>query len=479
MSSTGETSTNNGTHTNGNGHVTHEGLNGDVVNGLNGHQGSAEAAVTIADGKVLIRDVSIDDRKTVEVIERQADHEAAVRTAIQIGARAIEIADGSLDVKTVEERFDGMSTDLELQITKLTSDVTREAEQAGDAFTKVAEGLLDEEDGSIVASLAAFKEGFLEQVGDLFDQDSKESVISKFEAAVEAVQEEHRSAIEEALASQQKIVSSMLDPHAEDGPIGRLNKSIGAGLKEVADAVQQVRTEITAEKAAAEAAGEVHEKGTQKGVEFEDLIEPEIHRLAGPMNDLVARTSKEKGVEGDKGDFTVTVDPEYVGGGEVRYMIEAKDKDMSGSAPAVRAELAACMRNRSASAGVIVFASEDQAPKMHSTFQCQGNMAWAIYDKETGDDSALRLAIMWARWVASREARQGTEVDPTRIADLIEKGSLSLKTIKSIRTAHTNIKTNVEKQVADADKHVADLEASLRQIFTDLETEISVAETES
>jgi hypothetical protein len=84
----------------------------------------------------------------------------------------------------------------------------------------------------------------------------------------------------------------------------------------------------------------------------------------------------------------------------------------------LRADLA----NRDATAGVLVFARQDQTPD-RLIFQTMGDMA--IVACEDGDTMALELAYRWARWVACREP-DSTGADWTRIQKAAEQGTRAL-----------------------------------------------------
>ena len=65
-------------------------------------------------------------------------------------------------------------------------------------------------------------------------------------------------------------------------------------------------------------------------------------------------------------------------------------------------ELDAALANRDALAAIAVFSAQDEAPTS-VPFHHTGNKAIVVFDAEDGDDSALRLGYMWARWVVRRE----------------------------------------------------------------------------
>jgi hypothetical protein len=135
-------------------------------------------------------------------------------------------------------------------------------------------------------------------------------------------------------------------------------------------------------------------KGTQKGVAFEDVLQPLIGRLASLHGDTSERSSTERGVKAAKaGDFTITLNTVSNGGAQACFVIEAKDSPSLSKRAAV-AELRADMANRDAKAGILVFAHQDQTPDK-LILQTMGDMA--IVACEDGDTMALELACQCDR----------------------------------------------------------------------------------
>lgn len=448
-----------------------------VPDDISSLDGQVIPSVRVVDGdRIVIENLEIADRQVAETVDSQVDPDEAVRTAIRIGCQALGIASGSLDARTVEDRFTALTTELEKRVSQLSSDVSEQAEGASNAFSEVAKGLLDEEDGSLVAALASFKEKFLGEVGDLFDEDSKTSVVAKFEAAVLEVQKEHRESVAEALAAQKKVVENLIDPHDESSPIGKLNLAMTKQITEVAEAVRTMHRELSADEQAAAAAQQIIDNSTHKGVAFELMLQSVVEPLTEPLGDSMEDKSLELGQLGTKkGDFTVELNTEHTIGASIRYVIEAKDSSLT--TPKAKDEIEAGMANRGALAGLLVFAKQEYSPSSLA-FKAQGKYAFVVYDRDAGDDSALRLALMWARWMTVRELGEHSEdLDVGRISELIAKGTAAVKTITQIRASHTKAINQLDKSLKLAGKQVDTLEEQLEDVFVELETEISAAES--
>jgi hypothetical protein len=122
------------------------------------------------------------------------------------------------------------------------------------------------------------------------------------------------------------------------------------------------------------------------------------------------------------------------------------------------------MRNRDALAGVMVFSSAANAP-IAADFQDFGDRAIVVLDKEDGDDRALRLACMWARWVVRRAlAGAAADVDVDQLALLVGRARRALEARATVRRYHTQAKNAIDESARQVDAMVAELDAALAGI---------------
>jgi hypothetical protein len=125
----------------------------------------------------------------------------------------------------------------------------------------------------------------------------------------------------------------------------------------------------------------------------------ELTAIVVAYEDVPEHVGNELGSDSTKvGDIVVTLDPVHTPGRTVRYVIEAKDKSMT--VKKGLDELEAAMRNRDADAGGMVFANQSECP-VKQPFQWFDHKAFVVLDKDEPDESAFRLACLWARWTAS------------------------------------------------------------------------------
>src|SRR2546423_13380647 len=126
-----------------------------------------------------------------------------------------------------------------------------------------------------------------------------------------------------------------------NSPMHEFRKELAAGYK-------SLEGRLIAIEAAAAARATERARSAAKGGDFEDLVEALLGDLARGAGDLLDRTADEAGstLRSKKGDFVLTVNPELAHGADLRIVIEAKDRKVSGRE--MREELREAKTNRSA-----------------------------------------------------------------------------------------------------------------------------------
>jgi len=89
-----------------------------------------------------------------------------------------------------------------------------------------------------------------------------------------------------------------------------------------------------------------------------------------------------------------------------RYVLEIKDTRLSTAKTLEEVDRA--ISNRGALAGIAVFSKQANAPTA-APFHYLGNRAIVVLDKTETDDKALKLALLWARWVVRRQLNEQVE----------------------------------------------------------------------
>lgn len=392
--------------------------------------------VLVADGVVYVRDLEERDTEVLRVVSESEDPAAATSQCLRIGARAMRAAHVTVDVDVIERSFRELEARFESRVT-----------EAVDEIARTTSGLLDEDDGALTSTLGAFRGEFDRLLGDTFDADSKVSVLAK---------------IEELVLSTMK---GLITPEIADSPIGRLKaeliETVEREVSDVAEGLRRVHEHL----GVTDATAEVYEHTTAKGFDYEDLVDECVGTLAAGYGDLAECTAKESGSSASQvGDEVVTLNRDDTCGIEARFTLEVKNRPLN--LRATMAELDAALANRDALAAIAVFRSQDQAPSA-VPFQYSDDKAIVVYDPDDGDDSALRLAYMWARWTVRRHlsGTEHDELDLEHVACLLDDAGRALERHTAIKRFHTQAKKNIDQAAEQA----GDLVTETRQALDELE----------
>ena len=406
--------------------------------------------VDLVDGTIYIRDLVETDAEVLRVVAATDDHVENARQCLRIGARAILAVNATVDTHIVEKRFDAMS-----------DQITQQLDAAVTRIAAATESLVAEDTGALTLALAGHRAGLEELLGDTFDPDSKRSVIAIFEQVIEAAQEAQVEGIRRLVATDD-----------EDGPLGRLRHEITRHTNECTRELRQEVQSLSERIAVKEAVAPVIAITTGKGFTYEDAVHEAVARLASHHGDCAEQTGKTSGSAAtQKGDEVVTLDADDTFGFEGRFVLEAKARKLNMRKTCE--ELDAALENRDALAAIAVFSAQDEAPTA-VPFHHTGNKAIVVFDAEDGDDSALRLGYMWARWVVRRElaGSASEDIDLERIGGLIEDARRAIDRVTAIKRSHTQAKKSIDQ----AGEQVTFLAAEVRDALDAVADELSARE---
>jgi hypothetical protein len=392
---------------------------------------AARPVISTSQGITTIASYTTNNHDVARLLDQADDMSVCLERMLSIGAAAMLSAGLQLDTAVVERRFDALNTSFDASIKG--------------AFQSI-EGLLDDEDGTIACALEDVKQEIATVINSTFDPSRTTSVVARLNELVDKAQDK-------MVAEMQRQMSPDVDGSMLNRTVRDITTCVRSSIEGVMVQVRDIQDKLEhARGTTAEA-----QKGTQKGVAFEDVLQPLIGRLASIHGDMCERNSTDRGLQARKaGDFTITLNTAGNGGATACFVIEAKDSD-SLSKRAVVSELRTDMGNRDARAGVLVFAHQDQTPDK-LPFQAMGDMA--IVACEDGDTMALELAYQWARWVACREL-DSTGADWTRIQRAVDQATRALEVHKTIKGNHTAAKKSIDDAIRWTDQLVSEVRAAI------------------
>ena len=403
--------------------------------------------IIVHDDSINIVDFEEHDPATVAFIATADDPVEATHQCLQVGVLAIKAAHVSLETDLVRGRFDAMSEQFDTQV-----------ETAVNQIVEATRLLVNDETGAIPVALEAHHQKLEELLGATFDPESKKSVLALFE---QVMADTHQSQVE--------ALRQIISTDGEDGPMARMKNSIvlevGRGLGEIKSDVRDLSEKIAIKTAVAP----VIAITTAKGFAFETVVLSKVSDIAAPLGDTVEDVGTVAGSKGNKkGDLLVTVNRDDTYGRDGRFVFEAKSTRLN--MRKTLDELDEALENRDAQAAVAVFSSQDEAPTT-VPFSYSDNRAIAVLD-EDGDDAALHLACMWARWLVRRHfaSAGGGDLDTARITALIEDAGRALDRSTTIKRSHTQARKGIEQAGRELTSLVTEVREALEALATELDT---------
>jgi hypothetical protein len=390
--------------------------------------GSSEARVRVDGERVLVDHLVLADGSAAAWLGAQPmdDHALLVERALKIGLTALQGVGVTLNVDAVRAEFDRFA------------DQSRAAnEQAAAALEQVLRTNFADGDGRLPRTLESFlgDRGKLKaMVDELFDPKRRDSAIGQIGSMLETYFDGDGSRL-----------AQLLDPTRLGSPLHQFRIEMERGFK----ALQE---QLVALEAAQRARADERSRSSAKGADFEDLLEAMLGEIARGSNDLLERTGTDAGDAGrsKKGDFVLTLDPDRTRGCEVRIVVEAKDRRMSGRE--MRDELRAAKTNRDAAVGLVVF-TPAHAPAGIAPFDVRAGDVYTVLDPADPDAATLEAAVKLARLVAlTAVSETEAEVDVATLQQSLTAIREAIEAIRTIKTQLTSISNTSRDVSATLDK---------------------------
>lgn len=400
---------------------------------------SPDARVRIDGERILVDRVVLTDGAAAAWLAAQPmdDHAILVERAIRIGLTAIQSVGVTLNVDAVRAEFDRFA------------DQSRVAnDQAAKALEQVLRTNFADGDGRLPRTLETFlgdRGKLRSMVDELFDPTKRDSAIGRVGTMLERYFDGDASKL-----------ATLLDPTRLGSPLYQFRDEVARGF-------EALQAKLAAIEAAQTARAGERAKSAAKGADFEDLLESMLGEIARGANDLLERTGTEAGDAGrsKKGDFVLTLDPNLTPGCELRLVVEAKNRGMSGRE--MREELRAAKTNRDACVALVVFTPE-HAPAGIAPFDVRAGDVYAVLDPADPDPATLQAAVRLARLLALASARSSAEeIDTAPISEALRMIRESLEVIRALKVQLTNIGTTSAGVSTSLDKLRAVVIASIEQ----------------
>ncbi len=368
------------------------------------------------EGDVIVIDhLRVEDRALAAFVGSRAESDRAEMAdrALRIGLHALQDAGTALDVEFVRREFDALL--------ERNASVNERAAKELDQVLRLNFG---DREGRLPRTLEQFlgDHGQLTRlVAELFDESKRDSAIGRL-----------RTLLGTYFDGDASRLAQLLDPTRMGAPLYQFRTEMNAAFEKLND-------RLTAIEAASAARAAERSKSSAKGADFEDLLEEMLGEAVRGTGDTVERTGTAAGdvIRSKKGDFLLTIDPQWCGGAELRVVIEAKNRGKSWRE--MREELNEAKRNRGAAAALAVYTPE-HAPAGVAPFDVRFGHVFAVIDPESPDMATLTAAVRLARLHAlACVAVQTTEVDTARIAAALAALKTELDAVRALKMSLTEI----------------------------------------
>jgi hypothetical protein len=389
---------------------------------------SRHPAVRVAGDRVEIESLAFVDGPLAAWLAAQPadDHGVLVERAIRIGLTALQSVGVTMNVDAVRTEFERFA------------DQSRAAnERAAQTLETVLRANFGDGEGRLPRTLESFlgDRGKLRStVEELFDPKRQDSAVGRIGSMLGTYFDGDASRL-----------ATLLDPTRLGSPLHQFRS-------EVADGFRSLQEKLVAIEAAQQARAGERAKSAAKGGDFETLIEELLGDIARGANDLLEHCGNDAGDAGrsKKGDFVLTLDPDVCRGADLRVVIEAKDRRMSGRE--MRDELRAAKANRDAAAALVIF-TPAHAPAGIAPFDVRAGDVYAVLDPGDPDRTTLEAAVRLARLLAVTSVReQAADVDVAAVQSSLMEIRQALEAVRGLKVQLTQIGTTSAGVSAALDK---------------------------
>ena len=412
--------------------------------------------IEVNSSEVIINDLVIENEELAQYIASSENKEQALLEVISLGVQTLNTLKNSIEKDYTKKVFKEMSESMDKTLdTTLTS--------IQDEFNNY----FDDEDGTFIKELndssSELSKALKEEFENFLDPSKTESAITKIKEVLTEAKEQSKLSFEEAL-----------NPSVESSKMYELKTQLVDSFNNKIDEISTQVSDLTTALGIEEKTAELKEKSTQKGLEFEEVVQTKLVELA--PNDYVARVSKEKGsvAKSDKGDHVLTISQGNEN--EVNIVFESKSGNDFDSTSKIKKYLDEAMKNRDSEVGVMVFDEISRYKELSSNpfFIIDENKLAVYLDKDNSvDDTAFRVCYVYARQLALKISKTNVtsnEVDLSILHDELSNIFTEINNIRAIKMANTEAKGQIDKSTQLLEGKQTKIKNSLEKLFTELET---------
>lgn len=368
-----------------------------------------------------------------------AERERLFVEILTLGARGMSSLALNATVENADARF-------EASLQRAVDQLHRVVAEVIDTTTKAVDQRLDPDLRSSVMGRAIAE--LSEARGELVDQFDLRRSDSHSSQLVDAI-----NAMVGPAGNMERLLAAALDPNSEQSAFSGMAAQLESGFAELRDLMMRQ------DGARSEA-----ERGTAKGLRYEEIVDRSLRRIARNIGTCVvdatgtetgARTSTSK-----VGDFVIENEHGH------RVVVEAKNKTsltLTGKT-GILTELDRALENRQSHFAVCVSAL-DAFPTEVGGFGIYGNRLLVVDD---GDGVLFEASIRWAFAQLAVKSQSGDSATVTAICNRIDRIRQHSGRLSAIKRSLSALKESVDRIHAD----IGVLQADLRSEFEEMDADI-------
>ena len=400
--------------------------------------------------------LSIKDKEVLNELEKLSATKKTqfINFLFDLGIRMWKFSKNEIDYQKLDDQRDEFIVNVE-----------KAGKEVEDILEEYINKLLRRNDGFLAKAVGRESERLVNDFQELFNTDKKSSVPGKIETVV-------ANTVDELTKEFLKEIKKLNDASDVNSPLSKIKDQTIKGVTEpvnelvtvVSGIAEVLNTNALVQKEA--------DKGTRKGLDFEDQINDLLHSFAIIAGDIVDEVGHKEGISKTgkgkkKGDHVIVVSDSD--GTSSRIVFETKDLIRKQSLNEVNKLLDASCKNRQAKVGIYVSSSISSAPVNSNFARLAPNRYSVVVNKETFDTVALEVCYQVARLEALSISR--TVKSKKDEIDFV-KANKALKNLREQINLIVTIRENMSKaesDMTDARHNVDKLEKNLTSNIQKLE----------
>ncbi len=412
----------------------------------------------VIDNKELKFNIKLDDVELLQSLSKttKTEQQKIVQTIFELGLKIWKIQSVEVDYQKLDDQRE-----------KIVNSFQNASKSAESNLSDLTDKLLKGKNGRLALAVDREAKNLEKQLSQLFESDNKQSVPSKIEKVVE-------STVAEVVTEVLEEIKSITDASDVNSPLSKIKDQILKGVLEPVNKIMEDFEEVSNVIKTHSLVKQEFEKGSSKGLVFEDQVGDMLETFTNISGDFIDRVgniegSSKTGKGKKKGDHVIVVGD--TDGNSSRVVFEVKNISKKPSVNSVIKLLTQSCKNRQAAVGVYVASTKESAPVQTAFARLAPNMYSVVVDKETLDTLALEVCYQVSKLEALAKLQQSTDSESVDF----EAVQNNLKNLSSLTEIVSQIRGNVsraETDLDDAHGNINNLESQLKDSVSELKKEL-------